>query len=74
MNVFAMVRKALKAGGYDGLWNECGECACSLDHLAPCGEMRQDCEAGVKGPCDPETCAADGECEWHIVPAKEKKK
>lgn len=67
--------KAFKSGresqwlakrGFDGLYSS-GECACENRNLYPCGE-RQDCKPGMKLPCDPETCAADGHCDWHIGP------
>ena len=39
----------LKANGYDGLWNEWGECGCTVDALIPCiGDSCDDCRAGYK--------------------------
>lgn len=38
----------LKANGYDGLFDLCGECACELDDLMPCDEPNGRCTAGYK--------------------------
>lgn len=46
-NVLDMVAEALKAKGFDGLHYE-GECGCSVDDLAPCGQIDSHCEAGYK--------------------------
>ena len=54
----------LRANGYDGLFNEYGECACLVDDLAPCGSLQSHCQPGYMGPC---TC---GEHDWHITPIK----
>ena len=55
-NAYEIVKAYLKENGFDGLRNDVDGCACSLDDLAHCGEMRQDCTAGylVKAPscCD----------------------
>ena len=59
-DVRALVQAGLKAGGFDGLWNCDGECACLVDDLCPCDEPCIDCQAGYKAPCD---C---GEHDWHI--------
>ena len=68
MTVQEIIIKYLKENGYDGLYSE--ECGCRIDDLIPCcaGEWLASCEAGYKVPCDPETCPADGDCEWHIGP------
>ena len=61
-----MVRAALEAGGYDGLYSMDSECGCELADLFPCcGDGVEHCKAGHKVPC------ACGEgCDWHIGPRK----
>ena len=39
--------ESLKASGFDGLYVPDG-CACLLDDLEPCEEMRNECEPGVR--------------------------
>lgn len=67
--VLDMVRAALKAGGYDGLFNSHGECACETDDLSPCGDgLTDECTAGFKVPCS-ETCDHGygwSTGDWHI--------
>ena len=63
--VIDMVHDSLKAGGYEGLVEECGECACELDDLAPCGEMGESCTAGYKTKICPEGCEPG--CDFYIV-------
>lgn len=60
----------LKANGYEGLSNDSAFCGCEVADLMPCVEPSERCEAGHKIPCDPETCEADGDCPWHMVPGK----
>jgi len=74
MTVKEIVTEYLKANGYDGL---CGfECGCLIgDGLMTCAEMEMgdqipDCVPGYKAPCDPSTCPAFGECEWHVSAVK----
>lgn len=67
LDVIEMVRERLKSDGYDGLVADGGECACLVDDLAPCSDMKADCSAGHRGPCDPADCAADGNCDFHII-------
>lgn len=71
MNVKKIVKKYLEDNGYDGLYSD--ECGCKLDDLGPCilGVDMINCQAGYISPCDPETCPADGDCEWHIGPKGE---
>lgn len=47
-NVHEIVGRFLDASSEDfgGLFNEAETCACEKDDLAPCGEMRGDCEVG----------------------------
>ncbi len=37
MNVKQIVREYLMANGYDGLFNENGECGCDFEDFMPCG-------------------------------------
>lgn len=69
MTIKEIVEKYLKDNGFDGLY--CGdECACGTNDLMPCGEPIADCKAGYYCKCDPETCTADGDCDFHIGPVK----
>jgi hypothetical protein len=64
-DVLTIVRDALRAGGYDGLYSDVSECACLVDHLEPCGDMNSDCRAGYKRPgCD--SGCGEG-CDFHVV-------
>ena len=72
-----IVRLWLEANGYDGLFNENGECGCTLDDLAPCGEMSGDCRAGYKVTCRlctvKDTCGINQDCysaDWIITDHK----
>jgi hypothetical protein len=38
------VKRRLEYGGYDGLCND--RCGCSIDDLAPCDDMQNDCRPG----------------------------
>jgi hypothetical protein len=67
MTVTEILKDWLKSHGYDGLCHEDGECGCLIDDLGPCGEVGGTCKAGVLGKCNPETCANDGDCPWHVV-------
>ena len=52
----------LQKNGYDGLYNNVGECACLVDDLAPCGHLNtEDCEPGYRINCD---C---GDHDFHII-------
>lgn len=61
-----MVENALKAGGYDGLFNVDGECACEIGDLFPCDRPDAHCRAGYKQTCS-DSC---GEHDWHIAARK----
>lgn len=61
--VLDIVREYLVTNGYDGLFSP-GECACKLKHLAPCGQVQDDCRAGHLVTCD---C---GDHDFHIGPEK----
>lgn len=54
-----LVKQGLAAGGYDGLFDEDGECACLADDLFPCYEVNPNCIAGYKVPC-----GCGDECKW----------
>ncbi len=69
MRVKEIVKEYLKQHGFDGLYND--QCGCEVDDLAPCSEFGWDCKPGYKTSCIPESCPADGECDFHIGP-KEK--
>ena len=69
-----IVKLWLEANGYDGLFNENGECGCTLDDLAPCGQITGDCRAGYKIMCMQCTvkdrCLVKQDCygaDWVIV-------
>lgn len=65
MNTIEIIKKYLEENKYDGLF--CDYCGCSIDDLIPCdGDYITNCEPGHKIKCDPETCSADGDCEFHI--------
>ena len=69
-NVREITKEYLEENGYDGLFGS--DCGCSIDDLMPCcSESIMNCEAGYKVKCDPETCEADGDCEFHIGPTPE---
>lgn len=63
VTVVDIVREYLQQHGYDGLWNEYGECSCTPDDLVPCGESLSDCQPGYKVKCD-----CGGGCMFHIGP------
>lgn len=70
-SVREIVRKHLEREGYDGLFNEVGECACLRDDLAPCGSMNELCEEGYRVECaDPECEFHDDKGHWHMVGEK----
>lgn len=63
--VLQIVAEYLQAHGYNGLYSP-DDCACVLEALAHCGEMRTDCMAGMRIPCD-----CGGGCAWHVGPKGE---
>lgn len=73
MTVKDIVEKYLKDNKFDGLYSSFGDCGCQLDDLMPCcSEGIEQCEPGYKTKCNPEECPADGNCNWHISPDKDK--
>jgi hypothetical protein len=68
MDVKEIVADWLRSHGYDGLAGP--DCGCLVDDLMPCCEVSvYHCAAGMRGPCDPVTCPAEGRCDWHVVPS-----
>ena len=68
MNVEQIVREYLETNGYDGLFNENGECGCDLEDFMPCGFQETLCVAGHKEKPAPDSEFADA--EWVMVPGK----
>ena len=66
MNCKEIITKYLKENNFDGLFNRECNCGCPIDDLMPMDDCWSDCEPGHKVPCDPETCPAEGDCEFHI--------
>ena len=65
MTIKDIVKRYLLWGGYEGLAGP--DCGCEIDDLFPCDyEFMEDCEPAHKVPCDPESCPADGDCDWHM--------
>lgn len=52
VNVRSIVREFLKSAGFDGLYEQDGECACLVDDLAPCEQDAMVCRPGYRVPCD----------------------
>ena len=52
MNVEEIIKEYLKENKYDGLVSVHLECECELGDIAPCGDMRLDCNAGYNAPDD----------------------
>lgn len=70
--VLKLVEEGLKRGGYDGLFNELGDCACLIGGLAPCYDgFSMGCQAGWKQKCN-DKCGH--ESDWHVVAAKPRTK
>lgn len=64
MTLQQLVKDALMRGGYDGLYNEAGDCACEATDLAPCSRPSLECRPGYRAPCE---C---GDHDFHIEPRK----
>jgi hypothetical protein len=56
----------LREHGYDGLYDDYGECGCEVDDLFPCGNVPEDCRAGYKRL----GCTCGGGCDFHIQEPK----
>ena len=64
-DVREIVIERLVTDGFDGLYSSCGECACTVDDFAPCGNIQSDCSAGYQ------ITAPDGsEHDFLIVPER----
>lgn len=50
---------------FHGLVSADGECGCPAGRLAPCGEIKGDCQVAVRVPCDGSCGAALG-CGGHF--------
>ena len=63
--VLDLVATALRAQGFDGLFNTDAPCGCTTDDLAPCGEIGGSCEAGYEVP----GCSSDcgNGCDFHLA-------
>jgi len=51
-NIISEVKEKLKVGGYGGLFYP-GECACTLDEFAPCGEREREDDEEYINNCEP---------------------
>ena len=69
MTIKEIVGAYLIEHGLDGLASEA--CCCALPDIMPCDGFFVNCEAGKKIPCNPETCTADGDCDYHIQPVSD---
>ena len=66
MDAMEILKEALKAKGFDGLYTD--ECGCTLDDFMPCNcDSAWHCEPGYKVKC-PRTCG-EGH-DFHISPRK----
>lgn len=71
MNIQEIVKGYLIAHGYDGLFNDGGECSCELADLCPCPsdfENIAHCQPGYKVLGCPPECGMG--CKFHIVAEK----
>jgi hypothetical protein len=50
--VFEILRDHMAGAKCTGLYNIIGECACSIDDLAPCGGIQEDCRPGSWRTCN----------------------
>jgi hypothetical protein len=68
LTVKEIVRRFLVKEGFEGLFEDDGECACKLDDLMPCdGEYYiGSCEVGYIVPCE------EGEEEYNFCVGREK--
>ena len=51
INVKEIVAQYLKAKGFDGLFNEVGECGCGLNDLMPCDGPQERCVPAIEHYC-----------------------
>lgn len=69
-DVYDMVASYLIDNGFDGLYNENGECACTVDDLSPAACMSYECVAGYYHKGCTEDCGNG--CSFHIMPFHKK--
>ena len=75
-----IVKSYLVANGYDGLYNDMGECACTIDNFAPCEGVCSECKPGYKfdcgscknSPANNGGCEVPGEFEDTFIVCKDK--
>ena len=74
MDVKDIIAKYLEENNLDGLASDCGECACELSDLQPCGENFSECHPGIKKTWDEMTEDQQSVCEpgrdFYIIPAE----
>ena len=72
ITVKQIVEEYLKKNGFDGLFNDVGDCACCLDDLCTCNnEGIENCKCGYKRAYDPDKDNDDlEESEWVISEIK----
>lgn len=60
-----IVKSYLVTNGYDGLYNDMGECGCTFEDFAPCEGDFSECQPGHKFDCArcKNSPANDGDCE-----------
>lgn len=69
--VSMIVAQYLEEHGYEGLAGD--YCGCKVGELFTCcdfdsaSEKIPNCQPGHLTDCDPETCPAGGDCDWHIT-------
>jgi hypothetical protein len=61
-----IVREYLDANGFDGLYEEYGECACEREDLEPCCEMKSSCTPGYRVDYPERDCPCGEGCDYHI--------
>ena len=62
VNIGTIVERWLQENGYDGLFNEDGDCACKLSDLSPCEHLSHACKPGYLTTVCPEGC--DPDADW----------
>ena len=65
MNVLEIIKQYLKEKGYDGLYSDIGECACTIEEVENCGCIGEECMPGYLQECE-----EGNEYDYSIVPYK----
>lgn len=52
MTVWRIVSEYLIGNGYDGLYNDEGECGCNIENIVECDEIKSNCNPGYQSKCD----------------------